>query len=135
MNRRTLMLTVTAALLASPVLAETLDYTPGLIDQQLAAGKTLFVDYTASWCTTCAAQERVMDALRAENPDYDARIVFVDVDWDTYSGDAVTTSRNIPRRSTLLVLKGGDELGRIVAGTSRDTIKDLMDIALAAASN
>jgi thioredoxin 1 len=41
---------------------------------------------------------------------------------------------NIPRRSTLVVLKGNKELGRIVAGTAKDDIKALMDLALQAAS-
>ena len=40
---------------------------------------------------------------------------------------------NIPRRSTLVVLKGDKELGRVVAETGRDKIKALMDTALAAA--
>lgn len=39
----------------------------------------------------------------------------------------------MPRRSTLVVLKGDQELGRIVAITSTDKIKALMDTALAAA--
>ena len=42
----------------------------------------------------------------------------------------VTTSRNIPRRSTLIVLRGSEELGRIVAGTRKSDIKTLMDLGL-----
>ena len=38
----------------------------------------------------------------------------------------------IPRRSTLVVLKGKGEVGRIVADTSERNIKKLMDAALAA---
>jgi hypothetical protein len=41
----------------------------------------------------------------------------------------------IPRRSTLVVLRGNQELGRIVAQTGRDEIKALMDTALAAANS
>jgi len=110
------------------------DYTPGLIDKHLAAGKTVFVDYAASWCSTCARQERVISALRAANPAYDQSMVFVRVDWDAYSGHEVTTSRRIPRRSTLLVLKGDKELGRIVAGTGEGQIKALLDTGLQAGS-
>ena len=104
------------------------------IDVALAEGKTVFVDYGASWCSTCAAQQRVIDALMAENSAYAENIIFVKVDWDQYGEAPVTTSRNIPRRSTLIVLKGEEELGRIVAGTGEDEIKALMDTALAAAS-
>ena len=104
------------------------------ITAALSQGKTVFVDYTTDWCSTCAAQERAINALRSENPAYDANIVFVRVDYDAYGDAPVTTSRNIPRRSTLIVLKGDQELGRIVAGTSKGDIKALMDTALKAAT-
>ncbi|MBE1282370.1 MAG: thioredoxin [Rhodobacteraceae bacterium] len=110
------------------------DYTPGLVQSLLKDGKTVFIDYAADWCSTCARQERVIHALLAQNPDYAAKVAFIRVDWDDYRKAEVTTSRNIPRRSTLIVLKGDQELGRIVAGTSEADIKALMDTALAAAS-
>ncbi len=132
MNRRH-FLTTTAAIAILPMAAsagETIQYTPGLIQQALAEGKTVFVDYSATWCSTCARQHRVITELRAQNPAYE-QMVFVNVDWDTYSRHEVTTSRNIPRRSTLLVLKGDKEYGRIVAGTGVDEIKALLDTGLA----
>lgn len=110
------------------------DYTDGLVKQLLAEGKTVFVDYKASWCTTCAAQERVINALRAENPAYNEAIAFVNVDWDEFGRAPISTDYKIPRRSTLLVLKGDQELGRIVAGTSPEDIQALMDTALSAAT-
>lgn len=134
MNRRS-FLAATAMGLALPHIAlaggGVVDYKPGLIQQALAEGKTVFVDYAADWCGTCARQERVINALRAANPAYDQAMVFVRVDWDKFGRHDVTTSRNIPRRSTLLVLKGNQELGRIVAGTSEADIKALMDKGLA----
>ena len=95
---------------------------------------TEFVDFKASWCSICAAQARVLEALKAANPAYDAAITFINVDWDQYGEDPLTQRLNIPRRSTLVVLKGQDELGRIVAGTSTEEIQALMDVALAAAT-
>ena len=109
-------------------------YTPGLVDERLAAGETVFVDFFATWCSTCAAQTRVMDALKAANPAYEAAVTFVQLDWDLYQQDPLTLRLNIPRRSTLVVLKGQDELGRIVAGTSTEEIQALMDVALGAAT-
>ncbi len=41
---------------------------------------------------------------------------------------------SIPRRSTLVVLQGDKELGRIVAQTGKAEIKALVDTALAAAA-
>lgn len=132
MKRRTFLMS-SLALGAFPALAKAsgfVSYTPGMIDAALADGKTVFVDYSATWCSTCKRQERVINALRSANPAYDQAMTFVKVDWDTYKSDDVTVSRGIPRRSTLLVLRGDDELGRIIAGTSQDQIKALMDKGL-----
>lgn len=132
MNRRHFLAAAAAALIVTPAAAATgmVDYTPGLIAQALNDGKTVFVDYSAVWCSTCKRQERVINALRGANPDYDEAMIFVRVDWDTYRAHEVATSRNIPRRSTLLVLRGDKELGRIVAGTGEVVIKELMDKGL-----
>jgi thiol:disulfide interchange protein len=104
------------------------------VKERLAAGDTVFVDFKASWCTTCAAQERVMNELKAANPAYEQAITFVEVDWDDHGKGELSKSLNIPRRSTLVVLKGDQELGRIVAGTAKAEIKALMDTALGAAT-
>ena len=114
--------------------ATTLDYTPGLIAERLAAGEVLFVDYATDWCTTCKAQERQIGQLRGDNPAYNEHITFVRVDYDDYGRHEVSTSRNIPRRSTLIVLSGDEELGRIVASANGPQIKELMDKALKAAT-
>lgn len=136
MNRRDLLLSA-AALALVPAAASAAfgtPYTPGLVDRELAAGKTVFVTFSADWCSTCAAQERVITALLAENPAYSESMSVIRVDWDAYRTDELTRRLSIPRRSTLVVLKGDAELGRIVAGTGRQQIKGLMDAALAAAT-
>jgi len=136
MNRRVFLTTSAAAALALPATVHAaVDYTPGLVKAELAAGKTVFLDFAAAWCTTCAAQERVINALRAENPAYDESISFINIDWDKYRGADITKELNIPRRSTLVALRGDAEIGRIIAGTSRRDIQALMDKALAAATS
>ena len=132
MNRRTLLATAFCASLTPAIaLADGMvDYTPGLIQQALTDGKTVFVDFAADWCSTCARQERIINALRADNTAYDEAMMFVRVDWDAYGNADVATSRNIPRRSTLLLLRGEEELGRIVAGTSTAQIQELMDMGV-----
>ncbi|MEM1163663.1 MAG: thioredoxin family protein [Pseudomonadota bacterium] len=132
MDRRVFLATSAAAALV-PLGASAegmIDYTPGLIETALSEGKTVLVDYSATWCSTCRRQARVINALRAADPAYDTAMIFVKVDWDTYRRDAVTVSRKIPRRSTLVLLRGDAELGRIIAKTRQDDIKALMDLGL-----
>ena len=134
MKRRDFLLIAAASATLPRVAFAAMDYTPGVVQKHLDAGDTVFLDFKTSWCTTCAAQERVINALKSENPAYEKNIVFVNVDWDQYSKAELSTRLNIPRRSTLVALKGDKELGRIVAGTSKAQIKGLMDTALSAAT-
>lgn len=134
MKRREFLITAAASLAAAPALAAGMDYKPGLVEKELAAGKTVFLDFAADWCTTCRSQERTINALRKENPAYDQAISFIRVDWDRYKTSALTRDLNIPRRSTLVVLKGDQEIGRLVAVTRKSDIKALLDDALAAAT-
>ncbi|MEP2531532.1 thioredoxin family protein [Shimia sp.] len=134
MKRREFLILTAAATLPLAAHARAANYTPGLVKEHLAEGDTVFLDFKASWCSTCAAQERVINALKSDNPAYEKNIVFINVDWDNYRGSDLVRSMNIPRRSTLVALKGDQELGRIVAGTSKKQIKALMDSALDAAS-
>ena len=132
MNRRdVLILGGAAMLLAGRASASNIDYVPGLVTERLAAGETLFVNFFAPWCSTCRTQERHIEAIRAENSAYDAAMSFIRVDWDTYGTGPLAQRLQIPRRSTLVVLRGEQELGRIVAGTSRTAIQALMDLGLA----
>ena len=137
MNRRTLILSGAAALIlpALPAFAAPLDYVPGLTKERLDAGETVFLDFKASWCGTCRAQERVLTGLKQQNPAYDENITFINVDWDTYGSSEMADRMKIPHRSTLVVLKGKQEIGRLVADTSERNIKKLMDAALAAATS
>lgn len=132
MKRRSFIALGLAAALApvSAVAGGFVEYAPGVIDAALKNGETVFVDYSAPWCGTCKRQERVVNALRSKDPSYDDAMTFVKVDWDTFKRHEVTVSRDIPRRSTLIVLRGDEELGRIVAGTSEGQIKELMDKGL-----
>ena len=133
MDRR-LFLTLAAAL---PVLATAaraagpIAYAPGVAETAMDEGKIILLDFKASWCSTCAAQARVLEALRAGNPAYDAAITFINVDWDDYGDSDLVRDMKIPRRSTLVLLKGRTELARIVAGTAKAEIQALLDQGLA----
>ncbi len=133
MNRRKILSAAAAlSFVLTPLaaVAKTVQYAPGLVKERLAAGETVFVIFRADWCSTCAAQERVIDSLKASNPSYAEGITFVDADWDAYGRSPLAKELRIPRRSTLVVLRGNQELGRLVADTRQDAIRGLMDTAL-----
>ena len=135
MDRRH-FLTLAATLPLLPAMARAgtpLDYAPGVAEAAMDEGRIILLDFKASWCSTCAAQGRVLDALRAENPAYEAAITFINVDWDQYGTGDLAQALKIPRRSTLVLLKGREELARIVAGTATDTLRALLDKGVAAA--
>ena len=136
MDRRTFLAASAATLsvAAVPAVAQNLVYSPGLVEQRLAAGDTVFLDFKAQWCTTCRAQERAISRIKGENPEYDQRITFIEVDWDEHGSGQLARTLRIPRRSTLVVLKGNQELGRLVAQTRPAQIRQLMNLALQAAS-
>ncbi|MDB6179376.1 thioredoxin family protein [Paracoccus sp. Z330] len=134
MNRRDFIALTASVTLVAPMAARAaqsnIAYSPDALQTALAEGQTVFLDFKASWCTTCAAQERVINALRSTDPAYDKAITFMDVDWDQWKGSQIVKDLSVPRRSTLILLRGNNELGRIVAGTSRDQIKELLDLGL-----
>jgi len=123
------LVSVAAPALAAP---ERVFHEPGLTEAAMADGQVILLDFFAPWCSTCRAQERVVAELRDANPAYDDAIAFITVDWDTYGDGDLAQSLEVPRRSTLIALEGDTELGRIVAGTSREDIAALLDLALAA---
>lgn len=107
---------------------EFIDYTGVELEGLAASGAPYVINFHATWCPTCAAQQRVLDALQGESAAY-AAIPILRVDWDTYGNSALARDMAIPRRSTLVLMRGTEELGRLVAETRKDQISALLDLA------
>lgn len=130
--RRTFLgLAASVAMLASlPAFASNIvTYTPDVLVGYVASGEPYLLDFSATWCSTCHAQERVLTDLQSEKAAYQA-ITILRVDWDTYRGSDLVRDLAIPRRSTLVMMQGQDELGRVVAQTSKASIASLLDKGL-----
>ena len=136
--KRRIFLSTAFATLVLPHQGLTLEkvfYTPGLTEAIIKEGKVVFLDFWTNWCSTCAAQTRVINELRSSDSTYDAKITFITVDWDKYSKAQISKDLKIFRRSTLVAVTNGKVLGPLVAATSRKKIKSLMDAALLVTSN
>ena len=63
------------------------------------------------------------------NPDY-ATVTVMRVEWDEHRGGALVEALSVRRRSTLVMFKGGREVGRVVAKTGRSDIEALFQAAM-----
>ena len=70
-----------------------------------------------------------MRALKKENPDYQA-VTVMKVDWDVHSGSDVAMKHGVRRRAILVMLKGGEEVGRVNGSTRREDIEALFKAAI-----
>jgi len=131
LHRRTVLaLLAGAASIAATGAASALDvitYSEQTLADAQASGKPYLLDFFATWCSTCAAQERVLEGLSSD-PNYGA-IPVIRVDWDQHSRGPLVAAMAIPRRSTLVLMTGTTELGRLVADTRPDKIAGLLDLA------
>lgn len=128
-RRRMMALAAAATLslgLSSAGHAGTVNYTAAKYGSYVKSGKTFLLGVHADWCSTCDRQKRVINALRGKGAPYSG-LTIMQVDWDKNRRSPLIKKLNIPRRSTLIMFKGGKEVGRIVAGTSTSQIKGLID--------
>jgi thioredoxin 1 len=129
MQRRTLLVLTAAAMLAAPMAfaTEPAPYAPELVAAELAAGKTVLIDFSASWCPSCQTQGRHLEALRSENPAYDAAITFVEADWDTYQDTPLANQYGVTSRGSLVVLRGDDVVLQTSTHSTKDALRAMLD--------
>ena len=111
-------------MLASAGIAHAIEiapFEPSSFEAAKTSGKSVVIDVTASWCSTCRAQTKIIDSL-AGKPEY-KDVLVLKLDYDGQKDDM--RSLGAQNRSTLIAFKGAEETGRSVADTDPASVEKL----------
>lgn len=97
-----------------------------VFDRLLKEGKPILIDVHADWCGTCRAQETLLKDMLKVPPYNDLHVLRVDFDNQK---EAVRAFKAV-KQSTLIVFKGGKEVGRSTADTDKDSVALMLRKAL-----
>jgi thioredoxin 1 len=127
LNRRTALLGLASILPSTQLLAQSaavqsVKFTPAAFDAAQAANKSIFIEVTAPWCPTCKAQKAVLTPLKAK-ADY-KNIVFFDIDFDSQKN--ILARFKVTQQSTLIAMRGNQEVSRSVGETKAEAIEALL---------
>ena len=96
-----------------------LPFSTAALRAALARGAPILVDVFAPWCPTCRAQAPTIDAIAA-SPAYE-KLTILRLDFDHQVAEKKALGVN--QQSTLIVFKGGKEVGRTLGVTQPDQIR------------
>lgn len=133
MNRRTFLM-ASATSLFLPISAHAysfIPYTPAAWNGLKQSDQTVILNFRASWSLTCNQNLELIAQLLGQNSDY-RNLTFVDVNWDHYEQSVMASRLKVKRHSTLIVMKMGIEITRMVNEPYERKMRALLDAALAA---
>lgn len=81
-------------------------------------GELILVDVFATWCPTCALQQKILANYVAAHPEVNLHVLVVDFDKDR---DYVRQFR-APRQSSLFLYKGAEQVWFSVAETREEVV-------------
>ena len=89
------------------------------------AGEPVVLHFHASWCPTCRAQDKVFDALRA---DQSLKVTLMEADYDTEK--PLEKQMKVNAQATLIVFHGATERARTTGETDPARLKAVLQSAL-----
>lgn len=98
---------------------------PTALSALTAAPGVVLVDFTAERCAPCRAMQPILAALATEYARF-ARIVAVDCDREPELAEQFLV-RSMP---TMVVLRDGREVGRLIGSRPRRVVAELLDRAI-----
>lgn len=110
------------ALCASQAFASEMAFDAAKFEQLQKQNQAVLLDAHADWCPTCKAQAPILRELFSSAEFKNLTLMRVD-----YDQDSATLKRfGITRQSTLVLIKGGKEIGRSLGDTQKDSIAALL---------
>ena len=92
-----------------------LQITDSNFNEYASAGKLMVLDFWAEWCGPCRMVSPIIDELSNE---YEGRVIVGKMDVD--NNDEVVSQFGIRNIPTVLFLKDGQVVDKIVGATSKD---------------
>jgi thioredoxin 1 len=86
-------------------------------EAKLASGTTLVVDFFAEWCGPCKMLSPILESLA---PEFEGKLEIVKVDID--SEPELAQKYGVSSIPTIVALKGGAEVDRMVGFQSKDSL-------------
>ena len=91
----------------------------------MAEGKPVVIDFWAEWCGPCRMVGPIIDELAEE---YGDKVTIGKCDVD--SCDDIVAQYRVRNIPTVVFVKGGEVVDKVVGATSKDTLKSKIDAML-----
>jgi thioredoxin 1 len=109
-----------------PAVAAEQSFDQARFDAARASGAPVLVFVAADWCPTCRVQSPIIAQIGSEPAFSELQIFRLDFDAQKAQRRALRASR----QSTIIVFKGGIEVGRSVGATKSEQIRALMRLTI-----
>lgn len=120
------MVIIAVVFMATAAQADFKSFNKAEYDVVMSSGKTVVVDFHASWWPTCKKQEPVLNEIvRMKGFE---NVVAFKADYDQEKD--LKKTLNVSKQSTIVVFKGGKEIGRSTGSTSKEDLKQLIEKGL-----